>query len=742
MPGLDSTKRAQNSHVKRSTTAQRFAQKTQFTKSTRKRNLEDKPSDGQHSAIETEFASGTVIGGVFKIKSTIGLGGMGMVYIAEHTALGRHFALKVLRPELVNEKVWLRFQAEAKTLAALNHNTFVKVYDLGIHEKAFPYYSMDLVQGRNLEQIVAEDGAFKLNSALKIFITVLEGLAYAHRNGIIHRDIKPANIMFSESKGSNADEIKILDFGISKLIDSHERERQNLTRAGEVFGSPYYMSPEQCMGESVDARTDIYSIGCSLFEALTGFLPFDADNSVDIITMHQETKPPALSDVLPEADFPASIEFVIKKCLEKLPVNRYQTAKELEIDLTRVLEGKDPSQYYSTQTHARAAAASDDTASDPPLPTMAYAILAAVALTAIIATIYIFSNQSEADFKEFTGEKSTRPNYGLKLVVAGVDSDAPKIDENYKSIEEENTYNKNAPPSARDYTPFAKQETKSGGSRHLMFSFPTDIEIGQLQFSSKGQIMKRSAMGEFELSVGEKPIFIPAPGISDYPIYWRRFRPADLYGVTLIDKHISDDAFNLQLAAASKIGSIRALTLSNQILYPRSLISLNNFHDLKEFNGEYLQQNQSLLMKAKFWKTLSSFAWQANQSSNTTDFLRLLQNSAKLEALSTTNAILSHSDFELISSMSKLRFLYLTGTSISLADLEALSKLPEIETLYLPKGTITRNAIPILKKFKSLKQLSGAVVGTHEKLDALLKTELPKVNCNIYSSNQRAGAER
>jgi serine/threonine-protein kinase len=129
------------------------------------------------------------------VENQIGLGGMGVVYLVQHTALNKQFALKVLAPDLVNEQNWLRFQAEAKTMASLSHRTFVKVYDLGIHAKAVPFYSMDYLKGRSLETIVIEDGPFQLEQALDIFLEVLDGLAYAHRHNIIHRDIKPANIM-------------------------------------------------------------------------------------------------------------------------------------------------------------------------------------------------------------------------------------------------------------------------------------------------------------------------------------------------------------------------------------------------------------------------------------------------------------------------------------------------------------------------------------------------------------------
>lgn len=264
---------------------------------------------------------------------------MGAVYLVEHKTLHERYALKVLAPELVNEQNWLRFQAEAKTVASLNHATFVKVYDLGIHNGLAPFYSMDYLPGRSLEQILVDNGPLEFGHAIDVLLEVLDGLAYAHRNGVIHRDIKPGNIMIDADK--KVESVKVLDFGISKLIGPDVAAQQSLTAAGEIFGSPFYMSPEQCTGGVVDARSDIYSIGCTLFELLTGFVPFEGSSSFETILMHEEQEVPSLFDVVPGGKFPPSLDVVLAKALAKLPKDRYQSAKELAIDLTRIREGKD-----------------------------------------------------------------------------------------------------------------------------------------------------------------------------------------------------------------------------------------------------------------------------------------------------------------------------------------------------------------------------------------------------------------
>lgn len=329
-------------------TADRALLRKQFTES-----LRSKLCSSDSFAANATLEVGTVVGGVFSLVSLIGVGGMGSVYLAEHSALHKQFALKVMWPGSVNQENWSRFMAEAQIIASLNHRTLVKVYDLGLHENSLPYYSMDYLNGHTLEEVLIDDGPLLEADAIDIYLELLDGLAYAHRNGIVHRDLKPANIMLCLIDGAKA--VKILDFGISKLNDSAPRRSQHLTLAGDIFGSPFYMSPEQCAGEQVDARSDIYSIGCSLFETLTGCVPFEGSNSFEIMLMHQEEKPPQLADMPDGRQLSPAINLVVAKCLAKKPAERYQSAKELAIDLARVKEGRDLLKY--SQAYPQAAVA-------------------------------------------------------------------------------------------------------------------------------------------------------------------------------------------------------------------------------------------------------------------------------------------------------------------------------------------------------------------------------------------------
>ncbi len=305
----------------------------------------------------TELTPGSIIGGNFEVKERIGWGGMGIVLRARHNIIGTDYALKVLTPALINEQTWSLFQSEARTMGRLTHPTFVKVYDLGLHGGTLPFYTMDLLSGQSLEAAIIEHGNLNESDTIEIFLQVLDGLAYAHRNGIIHRDLKPSNIMLCPitADGASSLQVKLLDFGIAKSINKsygnlHKdiSAKPNETQSADAFGSPVYMSPEQSLGSAVDQRTDIYSIGCCLFETLTGFVPFDAQSTPEISKLHQYAEPPKLADALPQKQFTQSIEHVVQKCLAKSPDDRYQSAKELAIDLHRIREGKDLTAYKST----------------------------------------------------------------------------------------------------------------------------------------------------------------------------------------------------------------------------------------------------------------------------------------------------------------------------------------------------------------------------------------------------------
>ncbi|WP_407445399.1 Stk1 family PASTA domain-containing Ser/Thr kinase [Rhodococcus sp. (in: high G+C Gram-positive bacteria)] len=273
----------------------------------------------------------------YELGEILGFGGMSEVHLARDTRLGRDVAIKVLRADLARDPTfYLRFRREAQNAAALNHPAIVAVYDTGEAETdagPLPYIVMEYVEGDTLRDIVRRDGPMPAKRAMEVIADVCAALDFSHRNMIVHRDVKPANVMINK-----AGAVKVMDFGIARALSD---AASPMTQTAAVIGTAQYLSPEQARGEQVDARSDVYSVGCVLFEILTGEPPFKGDSPVAVAYQHVREDPPLPSSVNPS--IPHELDSVILKAMAKNPANRYQSAAEMRSDLIRVLNGQRPS---------------------------------------------------------------------------------------------------------------------------------------------------------------------------------------------------------------------------------------------------------------------------------------------------------------------------------------------------------------------------------------------------------------
>ncbi|HEY6804888.1 MAG TPA: protein kinase [Pyrinomonadaceae bacterium] len=287
---------------------------------------------------------GRVIGGKYKLLARLGSGGMGTVYRARRIHIGDDVAVKVLHSEYVNEPNTVeRFRREAQAAAMLRHPSIVSIYDFGEARDNDPaFIIMELVDGQTLRQILETEGKLEPHRAVTLLIDVCKGVAVAHRLNIVHRDIKPDNIMILPPDVDDGQErVKVVDFGIAKLKDMVAAK--TLTQSGRMIGTVYYMSPEQCAAEHLDARSDVYSLGAVLYELLSGHPPFTAETASGIIAKHLTQAPPPLPA---ELNVPAEVEAVIVKALAKEASARQADAAALRNEL-RLALGESPSRRTS-----------------------------------------------------------------------------------------------------------------------------------------------------------------------------------------------------------------------------------------------------------------------------------------------------------------------------------------------------------------------------------------------------------
>ncbi|OBK12294.1 Stk1 family PASTA domain-containing Ser/Thr kinase [Mycobacterium asiaticum] len=272
----------------------------------------------------------------YELGDILGFGGMSEVHLARDVRLHRDVAVKVLRADLARDpSFYLRFRREAQNAAALNHPAIVAVYDTGEAETPagpLPYIVMEYVDGVTLRDIVHNDGPMPPKRAIEVIADACQALNFSHQNGIIHRDVKPANIMIS-----SANAVKVMDFGIARAIAD---SGNSVTQTAAVIGTAQYLSPEQARGDSVDARSDVYSLGCVLYEMLTGEPPFTGDSPVAVAYQHVREDPTPPSER--HEGISPDLDAVVLKALAKNPENRYQTAAEMRADLVRVHNGEAP----------------------------------------------------------------------------------------------------------------------------------------------------------------------------------------------------------------------------------------------------------------------------------------------------------------------------------------------------------------------------------------------------------------
>lgn len=708
----------------------------------------------QEAAAMAALQSGQVIGGCYELISLAGQGGMGSVFKAKHQTLGRKCAIKLLSPSVISESSWKLFKNEAKILASLQHQTICHIYDLGIArlnlsgrgadgEVNLPYYAMDYVEGFTLESLLDTNGPLSVGATIELFLKVCEGVSYAHRRGIIHKDLKPANLMLG-IRGDNP-EVKILDFGISELS-----ETAGLTK-DEVVGSAPYMSPEQFTGKSLDQRSDIYSLGCSMYETLVGHPPFDEYEFELLGKLHLKEAIPSLSEAS-GVEFPEELEAILSKCLQKSPDQRYQSVSELSIDLLRLLEGK-PLQFAKyTQLEEKDLFSSINKPRTGKIILFTGVSLLLIGFNSLILTGILFS-QPKKKFKvkldneiisdlvpPDTSKNSNRINSNLQT---GGETKA-SIQKNKESqndfIDDFGTM-----PSVELHVTSKKNENGA-----ITYFFKNNQTPGLLNVcNEEGTIITYLPQGidRIELQKGQGLSLKEING--DYRYLLKTidsFKPDDIFGVFINSRNLQlekDSGTPLDLSQLEKkLKSLKNLrTLS---LPPQALPILK-----KNLNGEFQKLSRLSLYNSSAGgmnlagleqiEKLHLFQLEvAGNAGNLAELLKVVAKCPRLGSLRFYKAALSQKEIYLLSESPYLRSLDLVFCDLPSADQLDFSRLTKVE--YLSLAFKTTAGMP-LNKIAQLSRLTKMKVTAKDYLEgrdqdfvAILQKLMPNTDVSLYQN--------
>ncbi|MBK7840051.1 MAG: serine/threonine protein kinase [Candidatus Obscuribacter sp.] len=542
-----------------------------------------------------DLKPGELIGGCYKLDYLVGKGGMGLIYRAKHQSLDRTVALKFIAPSLVSKENWNLFKNEAKISSTLSHSTICQIYDLGLHAGVLPFYAMDFIEGQTLEEIILNSGPLSVGATLEIFSKAAEGLSYAHRRSVVHKDIKPANIMVTNT--AQGLQVKILDFGIAELNEGRKDKKE----IEVIYGSAAYMSPEQFRGQPLDLRTDLYSMGCAMYETLTGMPPFQDATYEALCESHKRAEVPLLSDST-GIEFAVELEAIIQKCLQKQAEKRYQSANELAIDLQRLMDGKELQFARNQIADIRTSVHGDLAAPAHKQPVIFIWVAASILLASAASLIYLQVanlDRTSSDLKD-PEQKVSAEAVAPKRSEAHIQSDTSISKSTYNL--EDTFVDMQTGQNALNNEFFVKEDTGPDNTKRLIYKFPPSFNSAEIIHSSSDfdrfsidqldspvishqrsfsqSNTKQLCVGKIEVP-GNKFLtlkFLPGTAIS--PDFVKGFRQKDIRGLDF--SMYADDTQSLNQSCVNRFVNLERLILSNTQENDQTIKSLSSFKHLKQ----------------------------------------------------------------------------------------------------------------------------------------------------------------
>lgn len=650
--------------------------------------------------------TGTVLDDKFEILSELGRGGMGVVYSVKHRLLDKSMALKTFNSEAIDPDAALRFVREARSIARLQHQNIVQIFDFGTWGKhGTPYYAMELLQGESLAEHLERTGPLDVSQAIEIFIDVARALDYAASLGIIHRDIKPANIFLASGKDDRFT-VKIVDFGIAKLIGSSTPESKQLTSTGLIFGSPLYMAPEQALGSKVTAQSDIYSCGCALYEAVTGSTPFRGANAMLTMQMHITTPAPPLPEHLTANSEGKRLNTVLSHMLAKDLSERYQSGAELasalqQIQLTQSFASGLSGQVKKPPPRAASSAPSQDYEEQLLSPKRLVVTLSIVALVGLGLILSFVANTSHE-----TQPKNSQ-DYVNPLLEPG-----QRAKSNPSIITGEQYYS----------------TINADGSR--TFNFPQNVSLGMLS-APQSFWQSRQAKGKVPVPPHLMLSLKGSDNILSNPELLDPFRPDDLTKIEL--GSLAVDINSTTLAHLVRLTQLKALTIANTDITPEIIEAINKFKRLESLQLQSSPVSADYLLKLDRLDQLSTLAVQDVRGISPVIAKIKGAPLMVLKELDMSYCRLTDDDLEQLAEIDSLTTLKLSFNNFGERGITALQRLPHLTYLSIEGCNVSPDC---LKKFKKL----GSLTITHKFYDdatiADLKKALRYCNIKVKASGQ------
>jgi len=666
-----------------------------------------------------EFERGTVVDD-YRILAKLGQGGMGKIYLCEHIILNKEYAMKTLSSGQGSDVNWRRFQAEARAISKLSHGNIIKIHNMGVFQGQ-PYYVMDVLEGQTLKELISSGGPLPVVEGLKIILAVCAGLEYAHNNGIIHRDIKPSNIMLVKEKGAEQTVVKLVDFGLVKSVGDAV---QCLTATGEILGSPYYMSPEQTEGGKLEFSSDLYSLGVTLVETLTGTLPFMGSNAVQTSLMHQTAPAPYLAHLAPDMVFSPQIEAVVAKLLRKDPAQRYQNCARLTQDLEKLLlqaqaaDGALPrrTDEFRFTNKPQVFRSSESTDSDTYSTSSGtgqrkIAVPLTLACTALIAValVVIFFTQTPEKAPPFTAPPVTDM------------TDRPAFRADVLHI---NPAIVNLPIKT-----YLIKDDDSGRT----FQFPPGLIMGDFSQSSPTATIRQQPGADGTLFVprGWSLSLIVDNALANNPKLLRGFGENDLSGISLQNfTHRS----GVMIEEMTHMKGIFNLDLTGTDCTSTDFRLLKNLNQVKILKVNFTDLSPADISDFPSLPFLSILEWR--RCKQPTQLLEILSSQKNINNLALDSTKLGSHDFKLIAGMSDIEYLSLADCGLKATDLKILASLHSLVFLELKNQIFETDCIEPLRRFpaKTIIELDDQDWTENEK--SRLISNRPKIKlCNYFDRN-------